>query len=710
MSQEYEHITELFPTEAFDHTFIPEELKELPRWVIWSLCKTSRSKDDDKPTKRPVRISRDSICGVDIAKWSSPDRQYTFDHCLSLYTKHKDIVNGLGFIPNPDDGIVVIDYDNCFPLKEADPRAKYLGWSIDNTFCEYSQSGNGAHLFLRGNLSDRFNDSAGFGVEIYPGKKQSFIAMTGRRYEDCPALLSDDQTIIDSHIEEFFAKQQEKKSGKSQQSGDYEIPDNIPNGNRNIEMTRLCGHLMSTLSDIREVFAKMFMYNQTLCETPLEQAEIVAIVESIQSRQVNKYAHLVENIYHVRTRNLWFDFSDMTELSADSLNISHIKEFTGKKGEKAKLASWLPKQQGFKQVADYTWSPMPYMHEERIITYEGRKLLNTWKGFAIEPKKGNVQPWLDHLLHLIPEDDYRRALLWWIAFTIQCPDQKASWQPIILGISGAGKDGLFRPIASMLGSAFKSIGNKDIKSDYDDGLIQTKLLHISEAAGLRGNAVEFYKRITATESSDIQMLNPKSAAKIWQRNICNVLVITNNLDAMKFDKEERRAFVLKSPNIMTGAMQIAYFDNWLDVGGASHLFDYLLNYDLSEFKPGMRPYRTTHFDALFDITKSDAEIGLEEILEPYEIALPELCKHLLKSDDNYSTSKILVWLQSNGWARWDEGNESRRIKRSVDGKQCQPKSRNWYVRKGSKFQGSNPAVMCVEVERVEALLIKHSKF
>jgi len=707
----YEHVTQVYSINTeFNPDNIPEALKELPRWVIWSLVKTSRSKPGDKPTKRPIRITKE---GIDIAKWSTPDRQYTFEHCLALWNKHKPLVAGLGFIPNPEDGIVVIDYDNYIvpsPSNGAipDPRTKYINQLTETTFVELSQSGKGLHAFLFGSLHDRHNDSAGSGVELYPGKKQSFIAMTGIPYNDAPSVIATNQTIIDSHIAEFFSKAKKKQS--SDDFSGYEIPEHIPNGNRNNELTRLCGWLFSQVQDFKEVAARMFMYNQELCETPLPTEELEAIIRSIGTRHTAKFAHLVDNIYHIRSTNTWYDFSDHTELTANSLDISHIKEFPGKKGSKPLLSKWLANSPNFNQAADFTWSPVPYNTIQRVIMYDGRKLLNTWRGFAIEPKEGDVQPWLNHLAHVVPEEDYRRALLWWIAFTIQKPDVKVNWQPVILGTSGAGKDALFRPIATIFGSAYKTIGNRDIKGDYDDGLYQTKLLHISEAKGLSGLAIEFYKRITAKEASTTQLLNIKGKAQVLQQNICNVLVITNNLDAMKFSKDERRPFVLRSPNVMTEEQQRLYFDEWLDKEGSEHLFHYLLNYDLSEFKPGVRPYKTVHFDALFDITQSDQEVKLEETIESFDAALPDFLKVMIGSDDRYSIAHIKVWLENNGWKRWDEHVVGKRIKRKINGKHCAPKSRQWYVRIGGPFDGASPTDMCVEVERIEALMVKQYKF
>lgn len=722
--QNYEQITQIHQIGTkFNPDSIPTALIDLPNWVCWSLVNTSKQSSESKPSKRPVRIYKDELR---LAKWGDPDHQYSFNYCLTLHNKYPHLIGGLGFIPTPENKIVVIDYDNCFPLKENDPRNKYLSIASETTFVEVSQSGNGAHIFLYGVLSDRKNDSANQGVELYPGKRQAFIAMTGITYNDAPSVVTTDQAIIDSHLEEFFPRS--KSSSSSYDYDDnydtYEVPHHIPNGNRNVEMTRLCGYLFAMLDDIKLVSQKIFAYNVTLCETPLTKIELESIIKSIYNRhkenkrkteekeeetKLRKYKHLVDNIFHIKATNTWFDFSDMTEMTANSLDITHIKEFPGKKG-KPSITKWLAQQPDFNQAADFTWQPVPYGHALKTVRSDNRTLINTWKGFSVEPIPGDVQPWLTHLEHVVPESDYRRALLWWIAFNFQHPDIKINWQPIVLGVSGAGKDALFRPIATILGSAFKSIGNKDIRGDYDDGLYQTKMLHISEAHGLSGQAIEFYKRITSIESSQSQVLNIKGKSKVIQKNLCNVLVITNNIDAMKFTKDDRRPLVLRSTEVMTEDMQTAYFDNWLEKQGPEHLFDYLLHYDLSEYKPGIRPYRTIHFDSMFETTKSDQEHIIEDLLEDYDIALPEMIRVRIGGDDRYGTTRIIVWLEANGWVRWDNGIEARRIKRTIDGVQCKPKSRFWYVKKNGPFYNSSPADMCREVERIEDEFVKKYKF
>lgn len=482
----------------------------------------------------------------------------------------------------------------------------------------------------------------------------------------------------------------------------YTPPEAILSGSRNTQMTQLFGHYIATSDKLEEAIIRLYAYNQEHCVPPLDESELQTIIKSISQKERERVAKYIDNIYHVVSSDTWYDFKDCVNVTASSINTRYLKEFPGGKNQIPNITKWLPKQDGYNEVADLTWSPLPYGSAMRTMRYSNKLLLNTWEGFPISPKHGDVQPWLDHLVHLIPEEDYRRALLWWIAFTIQMPHIKTAWQPIILGISGAGKDALFRPVATILGKAFKSVGNKDIKGDYDDGLYQTKLLHISEAHGLRGAAIEFYKRITATESSTMHMLNIKCAGKVYQQNICNVLVITNNLDAMKFDREERRAFVVKAPEVMTDEQQVAYFDNWLEHDGPEYLFDYLLNYDLSEFKPGKLPYKTTYFNDMFDITRSDEEVKLEEFLADYDIARPELLADMFGGDDRYSIKNITIWLEMNGWARWDGHNSTKKIQKTVNGEK-KVKARNWYVKKCSKFDRSKAINMYDEVERVEKI-------
>jgi len=523
-----------------------------------------------------------------------------------------------------------------------------------------------------------------------------------------------------SELLAYFKPKQKSSESFSDEDILFGIPDKVYEGGskdspgRDTTMTKICGRLIAKGVSLEAVLAKMIGYNEAICVPPLPISDITRIVQSVNSihqrNQAERYGHILENIYHIKETNTWYDFSDDSEVTGQALDTAYAVEFPGGNNKPKKITKFLSEHPEAKRVVNRTWLPMPYQTEARVIHDGKRSLLNTWRGFAIEPSPGSVQPWLDLLAHVIPEEDYREALLWWMAYTMQHPDKKISWQPIIIGTQGAGKDALFEPLAKILGKAYRMGGNDSLVDGYDDDLYETKLLHISEAYGLSGKAIDHYKRITATEASDMQTLNIKSKAKVMQRNICSVVVISNNIDAMKFDREERRAFVLRAPEKLTEEQKSAYYEGWLHLGGSAHLFHYLLNYDLSKFTPTTRPYRTTHFDALLDITMSDSDIKMEELLSEFEAALPSLIIDHIGIDDRYNNlnKRVKAYLEGNGWVRWDSTAKMKdpKIRKSGEPK---PESRDWYVKKGGKFDGCKARDMYDEAQRVRDIFAKKSK-
>ena len=104
---------------------IPDSLKELPNWVIWSLVVPEDSQDQ-KPEKRPVRIYKRAI---GYAKWADKSNQMTYDKALALYNANKTTVAGVGFILDKNDGIVCIDIDSMPDPTDPttnDPRTPWL--------------------------------------------------------------------------------------------------------------------------------------------------------------------------------------------------------------------------------------------------------------------------------------------------------------------------------------------------------------------------------------------------------------------------------------------------------------------------------------------------------------------------------------------------------------------------------------------------------
>jgi primase-polymerase (primpol)-like protein len=90
--------------------------------------------------------------------------------------------DGLGFVLN-NDGIVCVDLDDCVVDGEPNEFAREFVSALGSTYCEFSPSGRGLHVWGYASL-DKGKVLAGenLKVEVYPAGR--FITMTGKVYRD----------------------------------------------------------------------------------------------------------------------------------------------------------------------------------------------------------------------------------------------------------------------------------------------------------------------------------------------------------------------------------------------------------------------------------------------------------------------------------------------------------------------------------------------
>ncbi len=105
----------------------------------------------------------------------------------------------LGFVFN-DDGYVGIDIDHC--VKEdgffTDEAMEVL--ENFNSYSEYSKSGDGVHIIIKGDLP--FNGRKNNGFEIY--KKSRFFVLTGNLVDRTLSHINSNDEYLDHFISTFF--------------------------------------------------------------------------------------------------------------------------------------------------------------------------------------------------------------------------------------------------------------------------------------------------------------------------------------------------------------------------------------------------------------------------------------------------------------------------------------------------------------------------
>ena len=256
---------------------IPEELRRLKQWV----CANDTSKVPMQATCFKPASS------TDPSTWSS------FED--ALWAVERGYYNYLGFVFN-DNGIVGIDLDDAFDYIGMSPIANHICELCRGTYSEYSKSGDGIHLFVKGDIPFKGKNNLA-GVEMY--KTARFFIMTG---DSCcgPTTIDHNQEALDIIVKKYFPETRSQKSttvtpriynpewdhtkGRKRVRVKPNYPV-IPDGCRNICLTSLAGMLHSVGYTKGQIYRELQYANNTACKPPLLDSELRCICNSVARYQ-----------------------------------------------------------------------------------------------------------------------------------------------------------------------------------------------------------------------------------------------------------------------------------------------------------------------------------------------------------------------------------------------------------------------------------------
>jgi len=169
---------------------VPEVLKQAERWCVW---RREPSKDGTM-TKKPLQAAQPAR---GLSK-TTPSQWRPFATAWGAYQSNSN-VDGIGFLTG--DGFVAIDIDECADevTKELNADAAELVRRL-NSYAEYSPSGRGVRVFMRGNLPGKNVTSKAAGYEMYADG--AYVTVTGAHIAGTPMEVADDGEMI----AELYAK------------------------------------------------------------------------------------------------------------------------------------------------------------------------------------------------------------------------------------------------------------------------------------------------------------------------------------------------------------------------------------------------------------------------------------------------------------------------------------------------------------------------
>lgn len=178
---------------------IPEELKELPQWVLW------RAEWDNKQKqykKVPYSYAGYRASSTESETWT------IFDAIHSLYEKN-DSNNGIGFVLSNDDDYICLDIDDAINPDTGQLQTDLAIEMTELTYCELSPSGTGLHCFFKGELpSERKKKRSDLDIELYSNAR--FMTVTGESIGQ--SEICEVQATINNIVERYFKVEEPVKT------------------------------------------------------------------------------------------------------------------------------------------------------------------------------------------------------------------------------------------------------------------------------------------------------------------------------------------------------------------------------------------------------------------------------------------------------------------------------------------------------------------
>ncbi len=327
----------------------------------------------------------------------------------------------------------------------------------------------------------------------------------------------------------------------------------------------------------------------------------------------------------VATSRLVYDITKSP--AAEPWSVAAFKDYASiyKNNGKSLVNLWLTRMQYRRTVHSTVYCPYPSSTDvelrkvQRITTAKqtGELCYNTYAPPLLLPAAADartrelgVKVFLDHLKYLFPEPAVKSAFIDWWAATIQAPQRRVTWAPLIISThEGVGKGWMASLLKKLVGlSNFRMITQDQLdgsNSQFNDFLSGSTLVVVDE---LRvGNRDDIANRLRGMVTEEALEVNAKYGAKQMSDIYANFILYSNYTDAIALNNTDRRYW---AHILYQEPKDVTYYNKlwaWLDTDGPSHLLEYLLKRDISKFNFGRVPDTTSAKSTLIRESWSDLD-------------------------------------------------------------------------------------------------------
>ena len=349
---------------------------------------------------------------------------------------------------------------------------------------------------------------------------------------------------------------------------------------------------------------------------------------------------IVDYIY-MAPRHEFYNLRSGVSIPAKGLDSLYLSECPGGKGQPAVASKQflMSMDKNISSADGLGWLPNSLTapkRDEVIINVEGKKLINTWRGLALTPIKGDVSLWLDHAEYLFPNEKEREVVIKYLAALVQRPWEKPAFAIVNRGTHRTGKDTFFEPVIKTFGAYSAGSANADQIvdgwGDYVEGKRVMIVNELDKAQNKRmSNALKTFVAPTAT---GVRTLNIKGKGVVTQADTLALIFMSNHRACMTIEGGDLRYFVVDSWVEPQSSEYYQDLRDWMDKdNGHAKVMNFLMNLDLEDFSLKTLPFLTKGALELVQSGKYDYEQDIDEMIlaGEYPLNTPFTMKTLMHS-------------------------------------------------------------------------------
>ena len=260
---------------------------------------------------------------------------------------------------------------------------------------------------------------------------------------------------------------------------------------------------------------------------------------------------------------------------------------------KSTIKSWYTKHSAKQDAEEIIYRPDLYNPDTPRLKLEDKLwYLNKYKPSDNTPKRPethrDLDPFMELMDYLIPDENYKNKVLDWLAFIVQNPGRKIRYAILVYSSNWQiGKGSLFEVMTDILGEDNAEPSN--VRAILDKGVkfAEKQLILVDECKskgdfGEKSNLINDLKTII-TERRIQQRVLYKDYRTI--KTFTNYIIFTNNKDALSISPDDARYFVLFNEEERLDQDFYDHFHLWREKDGSSFVHWFLRNRDLSKFRP-----------------------------------------------------------------------------------------------------------------------------